>query len=201
MLRVRRGPPHEGCPTCGREFGRLTDYPTVQVLDFERLPLPEAIDTQSAAAGRLQTQALRLGKADLDIGVNVTPQIAVACAQDRVQDFLDRLAALVGTKIDPRELHPSWDAHGYFRFAYPLTERSVEERSEQRIRLYLAVAEPDPDDDDACATSDGSRFAHVTVYGDGINFGSAGGPTLQRLGIIARFRYRGLLNQQPQSDQ
>lgn len=37
--------PHHHCPTCGREFKDILDYPRVRILDFARLPIPEAVDS------------------------------------------------------------------------------------------------------------------------------------------------------------
>lgn len=182
------------CPACGREFRDIKGYPAVRILDFERLPIPEAIDTMSSVASVLQADARRAGRPDaMELGVNRTPEIAEACGQERVQIYLESLSRLVGTEVDPRCLNPPWEADGYFKFAHRLDMPPPREEWSRGDRLFLAVSEPYDDDDDATSPSEGERFAHVVVYGDGINFGSAGGPTLLRLGVIARIRYRGLL--------
>jgi hypothetical protein len=109
-------------------------------------------------------------------GINMTPLIARACDASEVQDYLARLAALRGREVAPQELLPPLAAHGLFKWAYPVAESGI----------YLSLSDSDPLADDA-------RVAEVQVHCDGPNLGSAGGPTLQPLGAVARLRYEGLL--------
>jgi hypothetical protein len=194
MRRVVSKYEHGCCPACGRGFRVINDYPRVEVLGFELLPLPETIDTFSSAASALQAKAHRSGRAEAwDVGINVTPKLAEACSEEQVEQYLAALQQLVGCEIDPKDLMPRWRADSYFSFAHPLDTKTTPDDSSRHNRLYMAVAEPFDDDVDAAPAANGERFAHVVIYGDGINFGSGGGPTLQRLGVIARLRYRGLL--------
>lgn len=170
----------EECPTCGRPFRGIEDYPRVRVLAFERLPIPEAVDQMSAAAAERWLARRRVEPEKADVrrqdGINMTPAIAETCNRPEVQAYFDQLAALVGQEVLPSQLLPALKAHGLFRWAYPV----------EGTGLYLALKESEPRNED-------ERIATVQVYCDGPNMGSAGGPTLQALGPIAQIRYRGLL--------
>jgi hypothetical protein len=174
--------PHN-CPCCGREFKDILDYPHVRVLDFERLPIPEAVDTFSDAAAEKRMARRRAERSNPDAfaglredGINMTPVIAQACERPDVQDYFARLAAMPGREVEPRELLPPFPAHGIFTRAFPVGDTGI----------YLVLS-------DAEATTETDRVAEVEVLCDGPNMGSAGGPTLQSLGAVARLRYEGLL--------
>jgi hypothetical protein len=174
----------ENCPTCGRAFNSVKDYPRVRVLAFERLPIPEAIDDMSWAAAekRLARRQKNRDEAEnpREVGINLTPAIAAACEKPKVQAYFNQLAALVNQEVAPAQLLPQFKAHGMFRWAYPVRETN----------LYLALKDAEP-------LPTGERVTEVQVYSDGPNMGSAGGPTLQQLGPVARIRYRGLLESAP----
>lgn len=176
------------CPTCGREFKGIADYPRVRILEFERLPIPEDVDSWSDAAAARRLARLRAEHSRPDApldglpeevrredGINVTPRIAAAVNTSADQEYLARLAALVSREVALRELLPPLAAHGRFAWAYPAAETGI----------YLSLSDSEVRADDA-------RVAEVQVHFDGPNLGSAGGPTLQPLGTIARLRYQGL---------
>jgi hypothetical protein len=169
------------CPTCGRAFTSVFEYPRVRIFGFERLPIPEAIDTFSAEAARrrlARTRNLSEDPARLMTGaINMTPEIERACSTTEVQDYLKRLDTLVGRELKPQELLPPLEAHGFFKWAYPIPSTCI----------YLSLS-------DATSTEGNKRAAHVEVHCDGPNMGSAGGPTLQPLGAVARLTYEGELN-------
>ena len=176
------------CPACGREFKQILDYPRVRILAFERLPIPEALDYWSAGAAEKHLARRKAEPFDSDApggrpeglhrqdGINMTPLIARACNTGEVQDYFARLAALCGREVAPQGLLPPLPAHGHFKWAYPVAEMGI----------YLSLS-------DSKAPVDDARVAEVQVHCDGPNLGSAGGPTLQPLGAIARLRYQGLL--------
>jgi hypothetical protein len=170
----------EHCPTCGRAFAGVQDYPRVQVLAFERLPLPEAIDRMSAPASERRHARRRIEPdttgTPREEGINMTPAIAQACDTAEVRAYLSQLAGLVGQEVIPGRLLPPLRAHSSFRWAYPVAGTGI----------YLALEDTEP-------AAAGERVAEVQVYCDGPNLGSAGGPTLQPLGAVAQIRYRGLL--------
>jgi hypothetical protein len=162
------------CPTCGRMFKDILDYPRVRVLDFERLPIPEAVDTFSEAAAEKRLVRRRAERSTADAfpglredGINMTPVIARACERSEVQDYFARLAAMRGREVEPRELLPPLPAHGIFKRAYPVANTGI----------YLVLS-------DAEASTEAGRVAEVEVLCDGQNMGSAGGPTLQLLGAV-----------------
>jgi len=170
------------CPACGREFKRILDYPRVQVCCFERLPIPEAVDTMSGAAAEKQlARQRREGTAKFEVsagGINMTPAIEQACSAPEVQQYFECLARLVGEVVEPRRLLPPLAAHGRFKWAYPVADTG--------ICLSLREAEN---------VGGQRRAAEVQVHCTGPNLGSAGGPTLQSLGAVARLEYEGLLEE------
>jgi hypothetical protein len=180
--------PHH-CPACRREFKQMSDYPRVRILDFEPLPIPEALDCWSAAAAEKRLARLRAERLDFDAppgglqesvyrqdGINMTPRIERACNTNEVQDYFAHLASLRGREIAPQELLPPFAAHGQFKWAYPVEETGI----------YLSLSDTETAAGDV-------RVAEVRVHCDGPNLGSAGGPTLQPLGAIGRLHYEGLL--------
>lgn len=177
------------CPTCGREFKGIADYPRVRISECERLSIPEAVDSWSDAAGVRRLAQLRTEHSRPDAppgglpeelrredGINMTPRIGAAVNTSAVQDYLARLATLVGREVAPRELLPPLAPHGRFVWAYPVAKTGI----------YLSLS-------DAEAPGENARAAEVQVHCDGPNLGSAGGPTLQPLGAVARLRYVELL--------
>lgn len=169
------------CPACQRPFRKILDYPQVRVLSFERLPVPEAVDTMSEAAAKKQlARKRRDALADPSSlwhdGINLTPQIEQACNLPQVVQYFRRLQGAVGKVVKPRRLLPTKPSDTVFKFAYPIAETG----------LYLALDESDEPSDD-------HRLADVEILCEGPNLGSAGGPTLQSLGPIARIAYEGLL--------
>jgi hypothetical protein len=171
------------CPCCGREFKDILDYPRVRILEFERLPIPEAVATFSGAAAEKRMARRRAERPDPDAlpslredGINMTPVIARACERSEVQDYFAHLAAMRGREVEPRELLPPFTPDGIFKRAYPVADTGI----------YLVLS-------DAEETTETGRVADVEVLCDGPNMGSAGGPTLQSLGAVARLHYEGLL--------
>src|SRR5437879_5254016 len=90
------------CPACLRAFKGVLDYPFVQVISFERLPIPEAMDSFSEAAARKQLE-LRRREPDMrgwpEQGINMTPAIARACETPAVRDYLQYLEGLRGREV------------------------------------------------------------------------------------------------------
>jgi hypothetical protein len=170
------------CPTCGRALKSVLDYPRVRVVSFERLAIPEAIDTFSAEAARRRSSRMRdLGDDPARLlagGINMTPEIERACSTKEVQDYFARLDALVETEIAPRDLLPQIPADGYFKWAYPVLGTGI----------YLSLRDAEP-------ASEQERVTEVEVHSKGPNMGSAGGATLQPLGAVARITYQGLPNE------
>src|SRR5437868_3628398 len=152
----------ECCPTCRRPFKSVIDYPRVRVLSFKRLPLPEAIDTMSAAAAQVRLSRRRENpNADFDLsaGINMTPKLADACDMAEVRSYLEHLAGQVDHEIAPQELLPPLKAHGLFRWAYPIGKTGI----------YLSLGEAETE-------LAGARAAEVQLHCAGPNLGSAGGP-------------------------
>lgn len=166
------------CTCCGRPFRNLFDYPRVRIIAFERLPVPEAVDSLSDAAAEkwLTRQRAGLRRQSSSEGINLTPEIEQACRAQEVSCYLDRLAAMVGHEVEPAALLPSFPAHTRFQESYPIPE----------TRLLLAIEEAED-------SSSPRRTAEIQVLCAGPNLGSAGGPTLQFLGPISRITYEGLV--------
>ena len=81
-----------------------------------------------------------------------------------------------GQEVPPRKLLPPLKPSGRFKWAYPAGDTGI----------YLSLA-------DAVVQTGDTGTAEIQVHCDGPNLGSAGGPTLQPLGAIARLHYQGLL--------
>jgi hypothetical protein len=169
------------CPTCGRAFNGVQDFPRVYLLSFERLPVPESIDQMSAAAAMKRSARRRADPSRFDLaredGINMTPAVADACTAADVQSYFLQLEGLVGCEVEPNQLLPLMKPHGLFRWAYPVAETGI----------FLSLS-------DAESIGPDERIAEIQVHCQGPNLGSAGGPTLQPLGAIARVHYRGVLN-------
>jgi len=168
------------CPACHRAFESVFDYPTVRILGFQRLPIPEAVDETSAAAAEKRLARDRhLPSQQADYwrgGINMTPAIERACNTKEVQDYFAYLATLVGREVPSQALSPPLAADRTFRRAHPVPETGI----------YLALDESDVHEGQ-------ERRTELAVYCKGPNLGSAGGPTLQRLGAVGVLRYEGLL--------
>jgi hypothetical protein len=167
------------CPTCHRQFVRVFDYPRVFVERFEQLPLPEAIDDMSGAAAERQLARRRAGvppEAAFRSGINMTPEIERACSTTEIQAYFERLARLTGQTVDPNELRPPFPSDTRFKWTHPIPGTS----------LALAIHDPEP-------PNESGGQAMVDILCPGPNLGSAGGPTMQILGAIARIDYRGVI--------
>ena len=174
--------PLHHCPACGHKFKDILDFPRVRILEFGRLPIPEAMDSMSAAEAEKHLRdggqggrgrKLRQVLAD---GINMTQVIAQACERSEVQDYFARLAAMPGPRLASQDLMPPFPVDGIFKRAYPWpTPASTCRSPKSEISTETA------------------RVTDVEVFCDGPNMGSAGGPTLQSLGAVARLRYEGLL--------
>jgi hypothetical protein len=167
---------HAHCPTCGRKFKSIRDYPRVLVLSFERLPVPEAVDRHSREATAKWLARKRIEGHAADDGINRMPEIAKACVLAEVQEYFARLAKLAGQIVAPNDLKPRFEPSGRFKWAHPIP----------KTKLFLSLKEEKPAD-----VREG--LAVVEVHCAGPNLGSAGGPTLQALGAIGQIRYQGLL--------
>lgn len=168
----------DACPTCGRNFRSIRDYPRVHVIGFEALPVPEAMDSMSDEAAQSGLRRRReIGDlSSWDQGINRTPEIANAMQCPEVVEYLKLLAFKADQGLDPHKLLPDWSPSGYFRWAYPIPG----------TKLFLSLDEADESPTDR-------RTAEVQIHCQGPNLGSAGGATLQPLGAIARIHYRGIL--------
>jgi len=164
------------CPACGRPFTSILDYPRVRILAFERMPIPEALDylSPAAVAKTLKRQGESLGPNTWSPhAINRTPEIARACDTPEVRGYLAGLAIMPGQEMPPRQLLPPLKPSGRFKWAYPVGDTG-----------YLSLA-------DAVVQTGDMGTAEIQLYCDGPNLGSAGGPTLQPLGAIARLHYQG----------
>lgn len=168
------------CPACSRQFRNIQDYPYVRIVSFKRMPIPEAIDYTSgtAAEKRLSKQRAKSSGPNglMHDGINMTPKIELVCNTDEVLKYLTYLSTLSGHEIIPNKLLPPFKAHGYFKWAYPVSDTGI----------YLSMT-------DSAPPIDGKGIAEIQLHCVGPNLGSAGGPTLQRLGTIALLHYQGLL--------
>jgi hypothetical protein len=122
-------------------------------------------------------QAIANDRSELrEDGINMTPAIEEACRTMSVVDYVQRLASLVGKTVKPKQQLPPGPAHGTFQWAYPIAG----------TKLYLSLGQIE-----VATTND--TAVEVQIHCGGPNLGSAGGPTLQQLGPLARLGFQGLL--------
>lgn len=163
------------CPCCQRPFQRITDYPLVFVKEVEVLAVPEVVDSASEEAARAWIRLANdpSGPRQSQPGINRTPEVAVA--YEKLQDYFRAVVNLKGQTIEPNRLNPPFTPDRYFRWAYPIpgTDLFVSLRDRETTAL--------------------ERTCEVEIHGRGPNLGSAGGPTLQPFGSVARITYKGRL--------
>jgi hypothetical protein len=159
----------------------MLDYPLVLVRRVERLPIPEVMDFWSDQAQRRRLDRSQLPPDQPSVGelllggVNRTPEVAAAFESGHIQSYLHALEGLQGQEVSPRQLVPPLEADTYFRWAYPIPG----------TQLFASLAEAEP--------QAAERVCEVVLHGRGPNFGSAGGPSLQPFGAVARIHYEGHL--------
>lgn len=166
----------EQCPCCQRPFEKMLDYPLVFVRRVEILPIPEAMDFWSEEAAMARLERWRDKPPDQEMlleGINRTPE--VASAYQALQSYFYVLKERQDQEVSPKELAPPLEPHRDFRWAHPIPG----------TRLYVALSEKETQGDE--------RVCEVVLYGQGANFGSAGGPTLQAFGAVAAIHYEGRL--------
>ena len=161
----------------------MLDYPLVSVRSIEVLPIPEVMDYWSDEAARAAMTRDQLrddihpeGQMELR-GINRTQEVAVAYQSAAMQNYFRTLQIHQGQDVPPTRLSPQLAPDGYFRRAFPIPG----------TQLYVSLSEGEPEGDE--------RVCRVVLYAKGPNLGSAGGPTLQELGVAATIRYVGRLIQ------
>ncbi len=96
---------------------------------------------------------------------------------NNVNNYLSQLEGLFGKEVPSLQVLPNFKNDNYFKFAFEIPETGY----------LLGFQEEKLDSEERSATID--------IYGDGPNFGSAGGPTLESLAQVARITYKGKFKQ------
>jgi hypothetical protein len=173
----------DSCPTCSRPFEKMTDYPSIK-LDKVEIPSGGIFGVDSGWDDF--SKVTPDGRPIID---EVWDQISEL---DSVKDYLSALKGNIGKTVNPKNLLPPWKPNGYFRYAYLLQDEDSppeydEETYTYKPERYLAFQ------DDLPFQERDAGICHVAVMEPGPNFGSAGGPTLKILGVIATFYYTPIL--------
>jgi len=159
----------------------MLDYPLVFVRKIEILPIPEVVDYWSEEAAKARLDRIRRSEdraldRQLELhGINRTPEIALAYQSEALQSYVRALKSYEGQDVASDELAPQLEPDKYFKWAYPLPGGG----------LFVSLSEAESDSEE--------RICQVMFHGKGPNLGSAGGPTLQRLGPVAAIHYEGRL--------
>jgi hypothetical protein len=163
------------CPCCERPFKSILDFPLVFVKDVEVLAVPEVVDSASEEAARAWIRQANnpANPRETRPGINRTPEVAVA--YEKLQDYFRSLVTYKGQTVAPDKLNPLFAPDRYFRWAYPIPGTD----------LFVSLRNQE--------TTASDRTCEVEIHGRGPNLGSAGGPTLQPFGPVARITYEGHL--------
>lgn len=171
----------QACPCCRREFTQMDDYPQISVEKMEWSPIG-ITPPKNTMFGPVKEPAQIWGE---------------LCQIQEFQDYILRLKELKiygkFRTLEPKELLPPktnelFAENGYFKWAYeiplPVEHRKASYSYEARMsQYYLAWQE------ESLGTS------HLTIFCEGPNFGSGGGPTLAEVGKVLTIHYRGVLPQ------
>ncbi len=163
------------CPCCERPFKSILDFPLVFVKDVEVLAVPEVMDSASEEAATAWTRLANdpSGPRMVQPGINRTPEVAVA--YEKLRNYFLVLSSYKGQTVAPDKLNPPFMPDRYFRWAFPVPDTD----------LFVSLREQE--------TTAPERTCEVEIHGRGPNLGSAGGPTLQPFGPVARIAYEGRL--------
>lgn len=161
------------CPTCKREFTSLQDYPEVAL---SKLEFPD---------GGFEMVQSHFGDPEQD-------KKAVSTLLENSQELATYLVKLRKLKqyalgdsprtVLPSELLPDLDLGSYFRWAYEIPCCEIE-GWDRYMQFYIGISNQDP-----------GKSCSINIYRTGPNFGSAGGPTLIEIAIIAKVDYCGALH-------
>lgn len=157
------------CPTCHRTFEKMTDYPKVIV---DRIEFPDTgIIAHPNAWNPINA-------------IEVWKQLA----QDTsLHSYLQQLRNVtLKTKTDPETLLPRLESQGYFKWAFTIKEGGWKPNSnpDWESGYYLGFQNGN-------YAEEANGISEVILYTEGPNMGSAGGPTLQGVGTIAKIYYQG----------
>jgi hypothetical protein len=94
---------------------------------------------------------------------------------EKINPYLDKLETLVGKEVCLKEFLPNFKKDNYFKFAFniPDTKYCFSFNEYENVGEY--------------------RTTGIKILGDGMNLGSAGGPTLTDLCEVGRLTYEGRL--------
>lgn len=192
------------CPCCERDFKSLEDFPLIYLHNFERLNIP--IDsvfpfedgnifvdhTSDAGNKKAPEEVVKFFSDNLTEGIfyyegwkweikrqsreNFYHRMQVNqkdIIMNKINPYLDRLESLVSKEVGLKEMLPDFNKNNYFRFAFDIPDTDYN----------LALNEEE--------SSNYFRNSKILILGNGINLGSAGGPTLTTLCEIGKLTYKG----------
>ena len=193
------------CPTCEREFQNLDDYPLIYVASFNRGSIPADLkfpfyDWTIFVGPNSKNCNERPPSEILDFFKNNNGakefkyngwkwtlkgewedghyhrenpdqrEIIVV----RLNPYLDSLDGLVGREVPKAELLPQFQRDGRFRHAFNIPDTAYQFMFNEQGK-----------------TPTGLRVTELQLMGEGVNLGSAGGPTIQSLAKVGHLEYEG----------
>jgi len=166
----------KNCPTCLRPFTDVRDYPVTTVTKIEFPDHGIVLDTCTWASGgyRLDAEALQIGETAWN-------EISGNTALQEYLSGLKGISEQVPQKLKPEDLLPHWPKDSYYQHAYPIPGNFESTDSAKRYgwnKYYI------------CESTD-EGISKVALWTKGPNMGSAGGPSIQQVGVVATIHFQG----------
>ena len=198
------------CPTCARQFKNLEDYPFIYLKKFERLEIPNGLvfpykdydiyvdDISNLTNDRVPIEVKEFFKNnqnakdfefdDWNWNLSKGKENCYRRSQNdqrpiilkHLNNYFDTMERYIKKEVPTAHFLPPFSRNDYFKFAFDILETNYQ----------FNISE----NKDGLEKIDGKiRKADLEILGEGINLGSAGGPTLQNFVTIAKIEYEGRL--------
>lgn len=138
---------------------KMLDFPCI-ILD--KVEIPEQGATYPGCADRTAGVAETIWKSIKSPGL---------------KNYLNALSNCVGETLNPDDLLPGWPANEYFKYAYPVCDENGKHLLIEHKFLYIIFHQKE------------DNISVLELCQTGPNYGSAGGPSLVAVEIIAMLHY------------
>lgn len=196
----------ENCPVCARRFEKLEDFPIIYLRNIKRQEIPSDlvfpyrdfeiyVDQESRNVNEKVPKEVEeffrknreakefeyegwiweISKFGTNNNYYRSQKNQRSIIVKHLNNYLNVIEKLVGKEIPAAHFLPQFNRDSYFDFAYSIPETGYQIMfSEKEKRGEI-------------------RNTELIIMGEGPNLGSAGGPTLEDLSIIAEIEYEGRL--------
>jgi len=203
------------CPSCSRGFGELEDFPIIYLRSVKRQEIPSDVvflyeeceifvDPDSSLVNKKAPKEVveffkqnppkkgvpywhqdskkfnfngwgwRAGKSGNETNYNRSQEDQKLIILKYLNPYLDSLETFVGREVPRSHFLPPFNRNNYFQWAFDIPETGYQ----------FGI----------CEDNNHSRKADLAIFGEGLNMGSAGGPTLSQIVTVAKIEYEGRLN-------